>query len=96
MWNKRGLKKVYLLLGEESVPAVCMRRCRTEGEGFAYAGIQFGRECFCGNVPPPTNMIVDETQCDMPCRAGDQNILCTGSLRMYVYYTGKEQFVEGS
>ena len=85
------LPNAYLDLGEKNSPNECMRRCRTEGEGFAYAGVQFGRECFCGNNPPPPDKIVDKSQCDTKC-SGDQDLICGGSLRMNVYHTGKEQF----
>ena len=91
MLNKRVLPNAYLDLGEKSTPIECMRRCRTEGEGFAYAGVQFGRECFCGNDPPSPDKIMDKSQCDMKC-SGDQDLICGGSLRMNVYHTGKDFF----
>ena len=46
-----------------------------------------GRECFCGNVPPPADTFVDESECDWKC-SGDQSIVCGALWRMNVYETG--------
>ena len=60
-----------------------------EDEGYAYAGVQWGRECFCGNAPPPDDAIVDQSECDWVC-SGDQNLICGALWRMNVYETGEE------
>ena len=60
-----------------------------EDEGYAYAGVQWGRECFCGTAPPPDDAIVDQSECDWVC-SGDQNLICGALWRMNVYETGEE------
>ena len=60
-----------------------------EDEGYVYAGVQWGRECFCGNAPPPDDAIVDQSECDWVC-SGDQNLICGALWRMNVYETGEE------
>ena len=82
------LPDVFLDLGDENTPTECMRRCREEGEGFAYAGVQYAKQCYCANAPPPLDIIVDESECDMKC-SGDQGLICGGVWRMNLYETGK-------
>ena len=82
------LPDVYLYLGADNTPTECIRRCREEGEGYAYAGVQSAEECFCGNAPPPSDIIVDDNQCNHGC-GGNQDLICGGHWRMNVYETGK-------
>ena len=64
-----------------------IRRCKEADEGYAFAGVQWGRECFCGNEAPPTETIVDQDECNWPC-SGDQDLVCGALWRMNVYETG--------
>ena len=68
----------------DNTPSECIRRCKHEG--YAYAGVQYGKECFCGNLPPPSDLIVDQSQCNHKC-TGDQNLICGGGCRNNVYST---------
>ena len=69
-----------------SVPSVTPARCiqACEGKGFSFAGVQWARECWCGNTVPPVDKIVDLKECDMNC-VGDSSIKCGGSYRMGVF-----------
>jgi WSC domain len=53
--------------------------------GFAYAGLQYGVQCFAGNVvgfePDVANA------CDMPCVA-NPNETCGGTWHNSIYFTG--------
>ena len=66
----------------------CIERCSQEDKGYAYAGVQYGRECFCGNNPPPADTIVDESDCDWKC-SGDHDLMCGALWRMNVYSTSE-------
>ena len=59
-------------------------------EGYAYAGVEFGSECFCGNEPPPEDTIVDQSECDWTCH-GDRELICGALWRMNVFETGEWQ-----
>ena len=49
---------------------------------FAYAGVQFSKQCFCGNIAPT----ITAQNCNMPCR-GNKEQICGGVWAMNVYST---------
>ena len=53
-------------------------------QGFLFAGVQTGHECWCGNDAPPEDRIVDMAECDGSC-PGDSTQICGGVWRMNVY-----------
>jgi len=63
-------------------PAKCMEAC--QDQGFLFAGVQYGHECWCGNDAPPEDRIVDMAECDYSC-SGDSSQTCGGYWRMNVY-----------
>merc|ERR1711953_394785 len=63
-------------------PAKCMEAC--QDQGFLFAGVQIGLECWCGNDAPPEDRIVDMAECDSSC-SGDSTQKCGGAWRMNVY-----------
>lgn len=58
---------------------LCVSKC--SGNGFAYAGVQYGKWCFCGNQYGKSG---PATNCDIRC-AGDPNQICGGSWANSVY-----------
>jgi hypothetical protein len=60
----------------------CIQICLTED--FAYAGVEYGTQCFCGNVLPTTP--IDEKFCNVSC-AGDTGESCGGIWAIGVYNT---------
>ncbi|KAF5007753.1 hypothetical protein FDECE_5925 [Fusarium decemcellulare] len=50
--------------------------------GFAYAGMEYTAECFCGNKRPATE--ADEADCNMPC-SGDSDQPCGAGDRLTVF-----------
>jgi len=62
-------------------PAQCMSTCHSEG--FKFAGLQDGKECWCGNNAP-RHQKVAESQCRKKC-SGNELTYCGGSLRNSVY-----------
>nr|XP_018898564.1 PREDICTED: uncharacterized protein LOC109031490 isoform X1 [Bemisia tabaci] len=69
-------------------PKLCTDVCSRNG--FAYAGVQFGKECYCSSMPVDMTKQTDEKTCNMPC-AGDASQRCGGTLRLNVYATGHKQ-----
>lgn len=67
----------------------CINFCTAEG--YVFAGVQNGPQCFCGNMFPkdPPHPKVSEDDCNTPCR-GNPSQMCGGFWRMNVYETGYE------
>ena len=65
-----------------NTPLRCVAICADRG--FAYAGLQYGESCLCGNeygrYGPASN-------CDLPC-TGNLGLTCGGYLANSVYSTG--------
>ncbi len=66
----------------QNTPASCVASCRARG--FAYAGVQSGQSCLCGNSYGKFGIASD---CQMPC-TGDPRQTCGGSNSNDVYATG--------
>jgi hypothetical protein len=43
----------------------CIDGC--DAAGFSSAGVEYGRECWCGDVTFPPDMSADISECNMPC-----------------------------
>ena len=52
--------------------------------GYAYAGVQYTYECYCGNKQPATALKRADNECNRPC-PGNSNEKCGGYWRMNVY-----------
>jgi len=65
-----------------NTPTACIKLCARKG--YKYAGVQYGRQCFCGNEAPPSNRIRPMTECSYTCN-GDASQKCGGRRRMNVY-----------
>ncbi|KAG8776947.1 hypothetical protein FRC16_004346 [Serendipita sp. 398] len=61
----------------------CIDGCAAAG--FSAAGLEFGRECFCGNASTPPAESAPQNECDMPC-LGDASRYCGGSNRLLTYH----------
>lgn len=62
----------------------CFEAC--SAWGYAYAGVQYGKECFCGDAAPPDSARVDATACNYTC-SGHPGEQCGGYLTMNVFQT---------
>jgi len=61
-----------------------LESCTTFCAGYAFAGVEYGRECYCGNGFGAGSVGAPADQCAMKC-AGDTTTLCGGSNRLSVY-----------
>lgn len=87
--DKRILKGHAMQL-KHNTPALCVDICYQRG--YMHAGVQYGKECFCGNDELPENDNVSDGDCSMDC-VGDSRIKCGGYLRISIYQTGLAKYV---
>ncbi|KAF8437730.1 WSC domain-containing protein [Terfezia claveryi] len=59
--------------------------CHTFCAGFAYFGLEYGYECWCGDVVRDVSEQRPETECNMPC-AGDAAYNCGAGFRLNLYH----------
>ena len=60
----------------------CLNAC--SDQGFPLAGIEYGGECYCGNVLANDTAKADPADCSMPCN-GDSTFKCGGPSRLSVF-----------
>lgn len=66
---------------------LCLTLCLENGH--AYAGLQSGTECFCGNEDAVYQKLAkDETTCNLPC-GGNPSQTCGGDFWANVYDLSK-------
>ncbi|KAF2493734.1 WSC-domain-containing protein, partial [Lophium mytilinum] len=58
---------------DDMTPDMCLSFC----DGMNYAGLEYGRECWCSYSLSTLSKKLDEKKCDMPC-AGDGAKFCGG------------------
>lgn len=58
--------------------------CTTFCAGYAFAGVEYARECYCGNSFGDGSVSAPADQCSMKC-AGNPGNLCGGPSRLSVY-----------
>ncbi|KAI1504414.1 hypothetical protein F5X99DRAFT_423864 [Biscogniauxia marginata] len=81
------------LPGAMTVP-LCLGFCADGGGGgggadagghrFAYAGLEYSRECWCADALSALSARLDDGECDDPCD-GDPATACGGALRLSLY-----------
>ncbi len=72
----------FLDRSSSNTPESCVAKCRAKG--FAYAGVQYGQSCLCGNSYGKQGASSD---CNMKC-TGDSSKICGGKYCNSVYATG--------
>src|SRR5947209_7224487 len=48
---------------------LCLNTCGSKG--YAYAGVEYAGECYCGGILAPTTSAVDGSQCNLPCNGNN-------------------------
>jgi hypothetical protein len=69
--------------GEMTVP-MCLSFCSNGRTEYRYAGLEYARECWCGQVLAGISEKLDDGECDLPCD-GDNSTACGGRLKLSVY-----------
>ncbi len=62
----------------------CLNFCVSKG--FAYAGVEYSVECYCGTSLAATSTQVADSDCNMPC-SGDATKPCGAGSRLSLFYT---------
>lgn len=83
----RALPGKLLATDTMTVPK-CIEFCATNG--FSHAGIEYARECWCGNsFGTGVELAPVQSSCNIVCK-GDLSTYCGGSMRLNVYYKQPE------
>jgi len=69
------------------VPAVCNKMCAKLN--YAYFGVQWYNECWCGNNAPNMGKKLEITKCDTMCK-GNNSLRCGGGYKANVWKVCKE------
>lgn len=71
------------IAGNSMTVSTCLSFCQTQG--FAYAGLEFGQECYCGNaLQNGADLSKTSGQCNMAC-AADSTSTCGGPNAIQLY-----------
>ncbi|XP_050723662.1 xylosyltransferase oxt-like [Eriocheir sinensis] len=72
-----------------NTPNLCCDICFQRG--YMYAGVEYGKECFCGNEDLPLQMKASDNMCGMAC-SGDAKFKCGDYLYISIYQTGLAKY----
>ena len=75
---------------DDMTPSKCISFC--ESGGYSFAGVEYARECFCGQNLKVKSVKKDDKECNMACM-GDGNVKCGGTNRLNVFTSGAPQIV---
>ncbi|KIM24143.1 hypothetical protein M408DRAFT_27264 [Serendipita vermifera MAFF 305830] len=76
----RTLSAATIVSDNEMTNAYCQEFC--DSRGFAIAGTEWSKECFCG-AAIDGNLLTADTDCDMTCTGAPE--VCGGSARLTVW-----------
>jgi hypothetical protein len=76
------LLPVDLLYSLDMTPGLCRDHCVSNNHH--YAGVEYGGECWCGDLLPPTAQTVPENRCAIAC-PGDSGSSCGGSNALEIW-----------
>ncbi|KAL1413684.1 hypothetical protein Q8F55_001463 [Vanrija albida] len=82
--NTRALSGYSFTADNMTWPS-CLDTC--QAKGFQLAGVEWSRECYCGNSYNNGSVPAPATDCNMPC-AGDALHTCGGSRRLTTWSFG--------
>ena len=69
--------------GDMTAP-LCLDFCSTNGNAYAYAGLEYSRECWCANELSVLSKRLPDSYCNQTCD-GAPDLACGGSLKLTVY-----------
>ncbi|KAI1090614.1 WSC domain-containing protein [Rostrohypoxylon terebratum] len=89
--HNRALDGVYLTVAGKMQVQPCIQYCarsynrfHPEKKGWKYAGLEYSRECWCGDSLSLNSVKLEETSCDAPCD-GNNSTVCGGHLALTLY-----------
>ena len=66
----------------------CKEHCKSQG--YSYAGVQYGKECWCGNSFGKHGLAGNQNECNKKCSDKAQST-CGGTWRANIYLTAKPE-----
>jgi hypothetical protein len=72
----------YVSSGPSMTQDTCVATCKSRG--LSVAGLEYGKECWCGKTVPAPSTKADDGDCSYKC-SGDSTMLCGGSYRLGVW-----------
>jgi hypothetical protein len=72
----------YSFADPEMDPTLCVTTCQSMN--FAFAGVEYGEECYCGNALSNQTSAAPASECSMTCK-GDKKAFCGAGNRLVVY-----------
>lgn len=69
--------------GTKMTQEACVKYC--DGKGYAYAGVEFSTECYCGNTLAAGSAAAPAADCGQAC-SGDATEACGGGNRLTLFY----------
>ncbi|KAI2466612.1 WSC domain-containing protein [Annulohypoxylon bovei var. microspora] len=89
--HERALDGVYLTVVGQMQVQPCINYCsrsynrfHPEKKGWKYAGLEYARECWCGDHLSLKSLHLTDTACDTPCD-GANSTVCGGHLALTLY-----------
>ncbi|GKT47811.1 WSC domain-containing protein [Colletotrichum spaethianum] len=71
--------------GDDMSQEKCIEFC--DGKGYSFAGVEWGRECFCGYALPKSALKALEGDCSKPC-TGNRDEVCGDGGRINIFWNG--------
>ncbi|KAH8797370.1 putative glyoxal oxidase precursor [Xylogone sp. PMI_703] len=88
--NDRALAATFFLSDNNTV-----QLCAQECSEYTYIGLEYGRECWCGNSFGAGANLTADSDCNMAC-AGDSSAYCGAGNRLSVYIKNRTDVVSRS
>lgn len=58
--------------------------CQSACAGYKYFGVEYGGECYCGDIINKPSVLAPASECNVKCR-GDESQTCGGGNRLNIY-----------
>lgn len=80
-----------MINGTHMTPQMCATHCTK----FAWFGVEYGKECYCGAYPRTGSAnVTNQAECNIKC-PGDSTALCGAGNRLQMYYSNDPAKVSG-
>ena len=84
--NARALSSYAVTSTTLMTAEYCVAAC--SGKGYAYAGLEYGSQCFCGETLSTGSSMVPDGQCQVMLCPGNKQEYCSAGNRLIVYLSG--------
>jgi hypothetical protein len=86
--SARGLSRHSFTNGTGMTEELCLGTC--QAKGYSMAGIEYGKECYCGNVLAGTTTVAPGgmADCQVMLCPGNMKEICAAGNRLLIYSMG--------